>query len=623
MSLKLQAECTSSALPQVQVTQPELDKVETRAESRARRVPNGVYHTTSTTTLKSNKTNPATLLERLKLKTSSEILNGSESDSDDTQDSDCDSLFSQVSDASSADWEGIWIDSIPKTHTDSLSNDALPLLPFPSQLCRKVPPLPSEIFLLIDAYLTTPRDHMLLMNLCQLSLSILAPLAYHRPLIRNDKNLDLFLRTVKESKAFESRYYMNMVKILDLHHLPITDDELFEVIKRCEYLESLAVHSARINSTSLCQIAMSLPNLHTLDISSCDNVEMKILVSRLVTTPPAGSLLPATGVLAHLKHVNLSRTRVADADIKKLVKHYPNLETLNLDKCHKIDNHTAKYISMYSHTLKTLVLSSCRINDIGASMMACKYQSRVRTTLENLNLSVTAISPTGVQTILSNCTRLVSFVARECPLNQDKSLPWHLTQLSKNTDVDDDDNDDGFADFICSSPLQEDTYLNNPEQIQLKSLSLQGCNILDAHLTPSLSLASNLESVSLDSCGITLETIRTLSTIESLENVELHNCSKLASHNTLLLLAEYKKLKTLKFRGTQMPLSAVFRLAQRCPTLIQVDMQRLRSIENRHQWLNSIDQWMFGLKDLVKMRMTDIVIGFQTDEELREYLLLE
>ncbi|KAI9331845.1 hypothetical protein BDR26DRAFT_899136 [Obelidium mucronatum] len=360
-----------------------------------------------------------------------QVPGGGASDNDQDSGSDSESLFSQASNASSPAWDDVvWVDS--KQENTPLRES-----------------------------LVYPKRN----------------LSTHR------RSLTLFLRTVVESKVFESRYYMSMVKILDLACLPITDDDLFEVIRRCTHLEALVIHNSDITSTSLCQIPGSLPNLHTLDISSCMRVEMAALVSRLVT---------GRGGLLQLKHFDFSATRVSDTDIKTLVMQYPHLETLTLEGCQNITTKTATYISMYSQSIKTLVLSDRRTSDIGVVRGAVSAQPP--RALQSLDLPSSAISPLGIELILSNCTSLVTFVAKI----------W----CNDRNDVYIFDEDD--IGLLNPNP-------NHSKEIHLKSLTLQGVKILDAHVMPSLGRAAKLESVSFTRCGVTLETIEMLSTIQSLE----------------------------------------------------------------------------------------------------------
>ncbi|KAJ3029498.1 UNVERIFIED_CONTAM: hypothetical protein HDU68_011989 [Siphonaria sp. JEL0065] len=481
---------------------------------------NYTYDTTATP-------NTPTLLTRLKQTPKSiDEIDSMEVDEvrEEDESEDDDSVFEGLSNASDEDWDDVvWKQQSDVTNEIGAEQDnqhqAL-LMP----CARKGGPLvlPAELYLSIAAYLKNPSDIIRFMKTSQRALSSLAPIIYRNPNIRSSHSLTLFLRTVVASKAFESRYYMSMIKHIDFRYLSLSDNDLFDVIDRCTKLEALTVHSKTITCTSLSHMSSTLKELNLLDISSCENVEMKILIPQLVSATYRAKQRIQSALdnhllqhpsLYNLSYLDFARTRVSDAEVKQVVTAFPKLHTLKLDGCRKVTNASLKHLSMYGSSLKHLSLEDCRITDFGVSIIANR-NSLLCSGLQDLNLNKSAISPLGVSYVLENMTGLSQFSAKGCALNQGTGLPFYLREFP-------DDVESGFENFEATvSDEKEGVFVHMPRQglvSALKFLNLTGIKILDQHVVSGLGMAKYLESVDFDSCGITVETIRTITQIKTLE----------------------------------------------------------------------------------------------------------
>ncbi|KAJ3072702.1 hypothetical protein HDU98_003074 [Podochytrium sp. JEL0797] len=528
----------------------------------------------------------------------------SSAESEDSQQSDDDNEW-DFDDA----WDDSNIDSLSKPQQEVDASN-LELLLFQQQVLRikskkNAPPLlPFEILVEISKYLPSLKDHKSFMMVSHRHLSALFPRLYKTPILTSPTTLSLFIRTVKESIYYETRHYMNSVKCLHLGELAISDDHLFDIINRCKHLESLTVHAPDFSTTSLCSLALA--SLDKLDISGCGQVEIGVWATASLT---AGLVMTS---------LNLSRTKLLDADIPQLLDHLPQLQNLSLTACSRLTNHTACHIAIHNQRLVSLTLDECYISDQGVTALCCGVHSKLHGSLRMLYLNRTSISVTGFQTVLCSLTQLELFSASGCDLMcnypiQDNEFVEPYPQWRKVAAVEARDEVTNGTPAYPGIQFHQ-TRLNVPdaETLALVSISVSGEAVLDSHLM-ALKFARGLTCVTLVRCRVTHPFVgELLSRLEKLKTIYIDDCWDLRLNEVLSHItrsASRFTLEHLTMTPERQSLRNLFRLVQHCPRLQSL------SVEHMNRKRSSLSE-----RDLQAMRKYRVISDAVEEDALEEYL---
>ncbi|KAJ3281528.1 hypothetical protein HDU76_008909 [Blyttiomyces sp. JEL0837] len=229
-------------------------------------------------------------------------------------------------------------------------------------------PLPIEINIVINGFLEDRKDMISFMLVCRQTLNTVAPTIWKCPDLSNGTVLKLFVRTIRESRVYQVRRFAAMVEELDLATLPVSDDDLFDVIARCENMVKFTIRNKQISSTPLVQLFTSCRHLKHLNLAGCEGVEIHFFVSRLVGLPsPTSATLPQSPVRASppcdISFLNLSRTRLDDDDVANLMLNLRTLATFRSTGCKNITDKALKYIAEHGISLVQLSVSECQVTD--------------------------------------------------------------------------------------------------------------------------------------------------------------------------------------------------------------------------------------------------------------------
>ncbi|KAJ3072703.1 SCF ubiquitin ligase complex subunit [Podochytrium sp. JEL0797] len=514
-------------------------------------------------------------------------------------------------------WDDSNTESVLKPQQQEVDGSNLELLLFQQQVLsikskKPAPPLlPFEILVEISKYLPSLKDHKSFMMVSQRHLSALFPRLYKTPAITSPTTLSLFIRTVKESVYYETRHYMNSVKCLHLGDLSISDDHLFDIINRCNRLESLSVHTPTVTSTSLCHVSNALPNLENLDMSGCGGVEMGIWVMNLGST----TCLPSAEFT--MTSLNLSRTKISDAHVPQLLDHLPQLRNLSLTACARLTNSTACHIAIHNQGLVSLVLDECHISDEGVTALCCGVYSKLHGSLRMLRLNRTAISVAGFQTVLCSLPKLESFAAVRCALMHNSSLPqeWRESDpewLGRATM-------EVRQELLLRTPAypgiqfrQTRVRVSRGETIALESISVSGAAVLDSELD-ALKGARGLRRVRLVGCRVTQGfVVRLVSRLDKLETICIEPCGDVSIKSIIFHIARSPcrfTLEHLTATNERVPLRDIFRLVQTCP--------RLKSVSVSHM---NRSRKSFQEAELLAMRKFGVVSDAVEEDALEGYL---
>jgi len=170
----------------------------------------------------------------------------------------------------------------------------------------------------------------------------------------------------------------------------ITDKSFCEITRSCNRLKHLGISSSWIHVTDsiIYEIARSLPNLQSLDISSC---------SRLTDT----AIHTLTDSYPNLKSLKLAHCDgISDIAIRKIAQ-FHCLEHLNLYGMSALTDKSMRIIARSCPNIQYLNLQSCNVTDGAIEEIALSCHN-----LKHLDLY-------GVRQIISNLS--ISKIAKMCP----------------------------------------------------------------------------------------------------------------------------------------------------------------------------------------------------------------
>jgi hypothetical protein len=366
--------------------------------------------------------------------------------------------------------------------------------------------LPTEILIRICSY-SDPEENVSLMGVSRKTLVTLARIVYQNPRLKKQSTVDLFLRTIRESKVYLTLPYTDLIEQLDLGGFKTSDDDLFDLLSVCPNLVSFTIRNRNIHSTPLCQLSTSAPKLTHLNLAGCEKVEMRFLVSRLVGLPsPVSPSFPPPSMIttpALLENLNVSRTRISDEDVFHLLQHYKSLTQLRMTACKGITNSALLHIATYASNLSHLCLNECEVTDEGICALSRKT-SKARLSLQTLELSKTGISSFAIQRILSTFPRIVKIVANN-----------FKESSAVSPDIVEDQAEMMHADIL---PLDEIC-------ATVKHIEVEGTNLTDATFSAALANAHELEFFKIRGSEISSTTFHKLS---SLTHVKVRNFNRCA-----------------------------------------------------------------------------------------------
>ncbi|KAJ3193037.1 hypothetical protein HK101_005557 [Irineochytrium annulatum] len=302
---------------------------------------------------------------------------------------------------------------------------------------RGVRPLtfPIEIILLINDYLDSQHRQQLWMRVCRKTLFAIAPLIWKAPKVTTPYHLAKLVRTLHQTRVYQSLRFFRFVERLDFGSLAISDDDLYDLIRRCRNLKSLTVRTRTISSTPLTQIPTCALNLTDLSLAGCEKVEMSFFVDRLVSVTaadpaesefvsPLPSIIPPTPTYPALPintgplsitSLNLSRTRLTNNDVRRLLTRFTDLSNFRMSACKNITDETLLHVAQLGRSLKALSVAECAVTDQGCGHLVNEGSVAVDSLCE-LELSKTWIGRRGVEWVLRGMKALTSFTATSCSL---------------------------------------------------------------------------------------------------------------------------------------------------------------------------------------------------------------
>ncbi|KAJ3212654.1 hypothetical protein HDU67_003682 [Dinochytrium kinnereticum] len=421
--------------------------------------------------------------------------------------------------------------------------------------------LPVEIILAVDSHITSQRDRLSWLLTCKRCVKTVCSSLWRAPQMTRPHHLNLFVRTIQESKVYQTMNFTSMVEDLNVGPLPITDNDLFDVVTRCTNLTRLVVQNKMVSSTPLSQIVSHCPKITHLNLAGCEKVEMTVFVNRLVEGISPVSPGPRVVPDLDLKHINFSRTRLSSLDVEKLLIQFSSLTVLRLTGCKAITDEALVIISRYGSSLEELSCSECLITNHGISHLVAS-ESVCRTTLKDLELSKSLATISSITWILRGLTNLEQLIARDCPL-------LHGRSPSRNAQT-----------MVALKPFafkEED-----PCSLNLKNLVLDGENINDAFLVPLLEHAKKLVKICIGNTRIGEETCHTLSELEFIENIDIGQCASIRKRHILQLAQGHssRSIKEISIRGSpDVDRSTVVELVLKCPKLELIDARRCSLIQ--------------------------------------------
>ncbi|KAI8850495.1 hypothetical protein BC829DRAFT_150001 [Chytridium lagenaria] len=331
------------------------------------------------------------------------------------------------------------------------------------------------------------------MRTCKKSMEAVSPSLWKGPQLLRPHHLTLFTRTIQETKVYQTLNYASMIDALTIGVLPISDNDLFDILTRCTNITQLIVQNNSISSTSLSQVVGS-QKLTTLNIAGCEKVEMNVFVNRLVQGPSPTSPTPTLYTLS-LQHVNLSRTRLSNGDVENLLSHFTSLTSLRITGCKSITDESLVIISKHGVALQELSFSECLITNTGISHLL-NPESVCRLTLKHVEASKTLISVSSVVWMLRKLVKLETLVIKDCPVLHGRTPSQHVQTNVRPLRLE----------------MGEEAFCEN-----LRALTLDGRCVEDEHLAPLLRYAKKLEKVSLGHTSVREQTCEALNDMQFLE----------------------------------------------------------------------------------------------------------
>ncbi|KAJ3252515.1 hypothetical protein HDU77_005100, partial [Chytriomyces hyalinus] len=248
-----------------------------------------------------------------------------------------------------------------------------------------------------------------LMLTCKMTVSVLCKDIWEHPVILSLKSFKLFWSTAVESRVLQSFPFFNMIHTIKIDaSVPIGDDELFDVLERCQNLQVLDVSgNLNISSTSISQVSSSCPKLRELILARCGRVEMNVLSLRLASNNGWEPIVISPAVLVV---IDFSETRLSDDDVEKITRHFSFLEQINFSKCPNLTNSSLLHIAHNCTALSKLAMSKTRVSDEGLETLCFHSRlgrvSSTRHTLAHVEFNSTQVTRQATETLFKNCNAL-------------------------------------------------------------------------------------------------------------------------------------------------------------------------------------------------------------------------
>ncbi|KAJ3220963.1 hypothetical protein HDU81_010989, partial [Chytriomyces hyalinus] len=134
------------------------------------------------------------------------------------------------------------------------ATDDAPLLEYPFSKSQHHP-LPEKVLLLVKKYLHSRADLLQFMLTCKMAVSVLCKDIWEQPVISSLESFKLLSRTAVESRVLQSFPFFNIIHTIKIDSsVPIGDDELFDMLERCQNLQVLDLSgNQNVTSTSISQ----------------------------------------------------------------------------------------------------------------------------------------------------------------------------------------------------------------------------------------------------------------------------------------------------------------------------------------------------------------------------------
>jgi hypothetical protein len=308
-------------------------------------------------------------------------------------------------------------------------------------------------------------------------------------------------------------------------------------------LESLDVSGSSITTEQLQALLKHTPNIKTLRLFSCENLDYNSLNLEEIA-------------LGSLESLSVSWSSITTEQLQALLKHTPKLKTLNLNSCENLDYNslnfkeialdslesldvsgssitTEQLQALLKHTskLKTLNLNSCEYLDYSS----LKLEGVALDSLESLDVSWSSITTEQLQALLKHTPKLKTLTLSSCENLSNSSLKLEGVALGSLESLD----------VSGSSITTEQLQALLKKTPNIKTLMLFSCENLDYNSLNLEEIAlGSLELLDVGESPITIEPLESiLQQATNLQTISLYNCSKLNPLDIEALEARYPLVK--------------------------------------------------------------------------------
>eukprot|EP01091_Cochliopodium_minus_P010304 TRINITY_DN2695_c0_g1_i1.p1 TRINITY_DN2695_c0_g1~~TRINITY_DN2695_c0_g1_i1.p1 ORF type:complete len:1486 (+),score=324.52 TRINITY_DN2695_c0_g1_i1:248-4459(+) len=405
---------------------------------------------------------------------------------------------------------------------------------------------------------------------------------------------------------FFSSLFTNKLKTLEISNLFETHIEFdYELIFRCSQLTSLSISSNCVNNNIVKNLLMKLPKLIHFDFSNCIGIVpddlfntfkqnqftslkslnisginirnghlKKVLrqkkLEKLVLKNAFKLSEYALNDFRDLTYLDLEYSRCKDENLDNFAKNCPNLVTLILNNCFRIQNLSG--IAIYCKKLEILELKNCfKVNDESIEQLTSnpKDSDTLSNSLICLNLSGCSISNEGVEMIgqrlkmlvilnLSKNSRITSiaYVTRKL-----KRLRFLLFEKVEGH-VENSCSENNLCEMVVNGKSLDKLdldrqnltdkvlYLMSENCTKLRSLSINSCfNISDIGMKQLLSSCSQFENLNLKRLTLSEQTFQMISEkCKFLQHLEI-TLSTITNKSLSSILMNCNYLRTLIVTG--------------------------------------------------------------------------
>ncbi|KAJ3220962.1 hypothetical protein HDU81_010988 [Chytriomyces hyalinus] len=504
------------------------------------------------------------------------------------------------------------------------TDDAL-LLEYPYSMAQRFP-LPVETLLLINTYIHSRADLLQFMLTCKMAVSVLCKDIWEQPVISSLTVFKLLWRTAVESRVLQTFPFFNLIHTIKIDaEVPVGDDDLFDVLERCQNLQVLDVSgNQNVSSTSISQVSASCPKLRELILACCGRVEMSVLSSRLASSNGWESVKISPSVLVV---IDFSETRLSDEDVEKITSHFSFLEQINFSKCRSLTNSSLLHIAHNCTALRKLAMSKTRVSDDGIEAL-CFHSRNGRTvsprhTLTHVEFNSSGITRHAFEILVKNCNAL-------------KRVELSCRWITRGGDWLSDEEETGRDKFAFQqlqlrlAPESGEDYPRNPEfasRFPLESLLIRGGEVILDMLIILVGRSSRLQQLTLEVLNLSRRFLELIARSDSIEELSIHCEHTFFSETVSAIVSQTQLRSTLKdltypVTTDPNPVRSLFRLAQSCPNLCSVQFKGYtrdtRRLE-RFRPPNSFEK-VYEDAELLKMRQFDGDLDIMSEDELKGIL---